>query len=191
MTNTTTRDRFATLADARTELTGTGSWEWAPGTSWDAWTEYAYRYAVETIDEMRDRHWDHDATLAAYLLSAGANPADFQLDPTDLRGDGPADEVLAMCERELVPADDSTDAPFEMRLQIDTAIEFGGGSWSWFVADLCDRDVKPGATNRWWVAYDGEHRAVVGHADSEGVTWTDAASPASALARVLTGTGRG
>lgn len=186
-TTTTTRDRFATLADARTELTGTGSWEWAPGTSWDAWTEYAYRYAVEIIDEMGDRHWDHDATLAAYLLSAGANPADFQLDPTDVSGTGPAAEVRAMAERELTAVDASTDAPFELRSQIDTAIEFCGGEWSWFVADLCDRDVTPGACNRWWVAYDG-YRAAVCHEGSDDVVWTDAVSPETALARVLSGT---
>lgn len=88
-TTTQTRDRFATLADARQHLDGTAEWDWGTVASFDGWTRYAYRHAVETTtdeacddDGLRwhqDWTWDHDACLRAYLVSVGVDPREFGL----------------------------------------------------------------------------------------------------------------
>jgi hypothetical protein len=64
-------ERYATLADARTELSGTANWVWGGTTSWDGWTAYAYRHATVGTPI--------NATLAAYLESEGENPTDYDL----------------------------------------------------------------------------------------------------------------
>jgi hypothetical protein len=81
-----TRDKFATLADAEQALNGTEDWDWGPVASWKGWTEYAYRYAVESgevdpVDEHSPHEWtwDHDACLREYLVSIGEDPTDWQL----------------------------------------------------------------------------------------------------------------
>ena len=75
-----TRDQFATLADARALLDGTADWDWGTVASWDGWTEYAYRHAIATQADVGEPWvWDHDATLRAYLVRVGVDPAEFQL----------------------------------------------------------------------------------------------------------------
>lgn len=183
---TMTRDRFATLDDARTALDGTAPWDWGPRASWGGWCEYAFRHGTETVNEMGEWHWDHDGTLSAYLLSVGVDPADFQLtDAVDL------DLVTEMCARELIGRDDDRDAaPSALLRDVtdDDVLDDNTFRWELWSADLIDRDITPGARNVWWVCWDaGTQRGAAMHESMDRAIWTDAASPAEVLARVLTG----
>ena len=76
------RSRFATLADAQAQLSGTSDWDWGENASWQEWTEYACHHAQEKWDgryHVQAWTWDHDETLRAYLRSVGADPSDWQL----------------------------------------------------------------------------------------------------------------
>lgn len=80
MMHTTMRDRFLTLEEARAALASTEHWDWGDTASWGEWVQYAYGSAFEHWDHDRlEWVWDHDATLRAYLVCVGVDPADFQL----------------------------------------------------------------------------------------------------------------